>query len=79
MSNAANRTRIMKWADFSHRQPRIFIPKIHITALGRIIKTATGVKHRMAVQMVGVCFCGVDSSFAEYHEPHRFDLDIMVC
>ena len=76
MSNAANRTRIMKWADFSHNKPRIFLPKIYITALARIIKVATGINHRIGVTLVGNCFCGVDSNFGEYHQPHRYDLDI---
>ncbi len=76
MSNAANHTRIMKWADFSHNKPRIFIPKVYVTSLGRIIKLANGTKHRIGVTLVGNCFCGVDSCFGEYHQPHRYDLDI---
>jgi hypothetical protein len=65
----------MKWGDYSHSKPRIYLPKPYITAIAKLIKHSTDLKHRQCVTLVGNCFCGVDKCFNEYHDSHRFDID----
>lgn len=73
--NAANQNRIMKWVDYTHSTPRIFLPKPYVTALAKAIRRTSNSKHRECVTVVGNCFCGIEKCFNEYYELHRFDLD----
>ena len=74
-SNAANNNRLMKWVDFSHDTPRIYLPKPYVTALANLAKLHTDKRHRECVTIVGSCFCGIKKCFNEYYIEHRFDLD----
>lgn len=74
-NNAANSLRTMKWIDYSHSIPKIFIPKPYVSALAHIIKRQTGMRHRVCVTLVGRCFCGVEKCFNEYYKEQRYDLD----